>query len=266
MGDLLRQYWLPVPALPRAARARLARPRRCACSARTWSRSATRAGAGRAAGRQLPPPRRLAVLRPQRGGRAALRLPRLEVRRHRRAASTCRTSRPRAPSRTRCARAPIRCRDVNGVIWAYMGPRADAAAASRLRDQHPAGRPRLPAAHDAGGVQLGAGARGRHRLRPTSTTCTPSVRPDSDRSAAPSTATSGRGSRCCRPTTAPATRPGAAADVEGLYWHRITQFILPFYTMIAASDPHIVSARAWVPLDDQYNLQFVHARRASIGR
>ena len=46
-------------------------------------------------------------------------------------------------------------------------------------------------------------------------------------------------------------------DVEGLYWHRITQFILPFYTMIAASDPHLVSARAWVPLDDDHNLQFV---------
>jgi len=46
-------------------------------------------------------------------------------------------------------------------------------------------------------------------------------------------------------------------DVEGLYWHRITQFIMPFYSMIAASDPGLVSARAWVPLDDNYNLQFV---------
>jgi phthalate 4,5-dioxygenase len=46
-------------------------------------------------------------------------------------------------------------------------------------------------------------------------------------------------------------------DVDGLSWHRITQFILPFYSMIAASDPHLVSARAWVPLDDHYNLQFV---------
>ena len=46
-------------------------------------------------------------------------------------------------------------------------------------------------------------------------------------------------------------------DTDGLYWHRITQYVLPFYTMIAASDPHIVSARAWVPLDDHYNLQFV---------
>src|SRR5881296_1992293 len=46
-------------------------------------------------------------------------------------------------------------------------------------------------------------------------------------------------------------------DVEGLYWHRITQFILPFFSMIAASDPNLVSARAWVPLDDNYNLQIM---------
>src|SRR5258705_611064 len=54
------------------------------------------------------------------------------------------------------------------------------------------------------------------------------------------------------------------SDVEGLYWHRITQFILRFYSMIAASDPHIVSARAWVPLGDPYQLRFV--RRARLGR
>ena len=47
------------------------------------------------------------------------------------------------------------------------------------------------------------------------------------------------------------------SDAEGLHWHRITQFVLPFYTMIAASDPHIVSARAWVPLDDHHTLQYV---------
>jgi phenylpropionate dioxygenase-like ring-hydroxylating dioxygenase large terminal subunit len=45
-------------------------------------------------------------------------------------------------------------------------------------------------------------------------------------------------------------------DIEGLYWHRITQFILPCFSMIAASDPHTVSARAWVPLDDDHTLQF----------
>jgi phthalate 4,5-dioxygenase oxygenase subunit len=54
------------------------------------------------------------------------------------------------------------------------------------------------------------------------------------------------------------------SDTEGLYWHRITQYILPFFTMIAASDPHLVSARAWVPLDDDHTLQF--AMRARLDR
>ncbi|MHB8576511.1 MAG: Rieske 2Fe-2S domain-containing protein [Dehalococcoidia bacterium] len=44
-------------------------------------------------------------------------------------------------------------------------------------------------------------------------------------------------------------------------WHRITQFIFPFFTMIAASDPNTVQARAWVPLDDNYNLQFAMSGR-----
>ena len=51
------------------------------------------------------------------------------------------------------------------------------------------------------------------------------------------------------------------SETEGLYWHRITQFVLPFFTMIAASDPNLVSARAWVPLDDHYNLQVVMRAR-----
>src|SRR6267142_3298846 len=46
-------------------------------------------------------------------------------------------------------------------------------------------------------------------------------------------------------------------DVDGLFWHRITQFIMPFFSMIAASDPNVVSARAWVPLDDDHNLQIM---------
>ncbi len=32
---------------------------------------------------------------------------------------------------------------------------------------------------------------------------------------------------------------------------------MPFFSMIAASDPNLVSARAWVPLDDNYNLQIM---------
>ena len=50
-------------------------------------------------------------------------------------------------------------------------------------------------------------------------------------------------------------------DVEGMYWHRITQVILPIFSMIAASDPQLVTLRAWVPLDDHHNLQiYLRAR------
>jgi nitrite reductase/ring-hydroxylating ferredoxin subunit len=43
---------------------------------------------------------------------------------------------------------------------------------------------------------------------------------------------------------------------SGKMWHRITQFILPFYTMIAADQPKQVHVRAWVPLDDCHNLEW----------
>jgi phenylpropionate dioxygenase-like ring-hydroxylating dioxygenase large terminal subunit len=41
-------------------------------------------------------------------------------------------------------------------------------------------------------------------------------------------------------------------DNEGNYWHRISQFIFPFHTMIAASNENSVSLRSFVPLDDHY--------------
>ena len=83
MGNLFREYWLPALLQRGAARAR--------------QRSVARHDARRTADRfprhatarsacwpeQLPASRRVAVLRPQRGRRPALRLPRLEVR-HRR--------------------------------------------------------------------------------------------------------------------------------------------------------------------------------------
>jgi hypothetical protein len=43
-------------------------------------------------------------------------------------------------------------------------------------------------------------------------------------------------------------------DEEGNYWHRITQFIFPFHTMIAASNPNTVHLRSFVPLDDHYGM------------
>jgi phthalate 4,5-dioxygenase oxygenase subunit len=46
-------------------------------------------------------------------------------------------------------------------------------------------------------------------------------------------------------------------------WHRITQFVLPFITMIAASQGDFVTARAWVPVDDDYTLQIVMGGKLS---
>ncbi len=37
-------------------------------------------------------------------------------------------------------------------------------------------------------------------------------------------------------------------------WHRITQWVMPFYTMIAAGSTNGCSARAWVPIDDEYHM------------
>jgi phthalate 4,5-dioxygenase oxygenase subunit len=46
-------------------------------------------------------------------------------------------------------------------------------------------------------------------------------------------------------------------DAEGNEWHRISQLILPFHTMIAASSADTVQLRSWVPIDDHYTLQIV---------
>jgi phenylpropionate dioxygenase-like ring-hydroxylating dioxygenase large terminal subunit len=147
------------------------------------------------------------------------------------------------------------CCDVNGVIWTYMGPRETAPPFPTFEiNTLPAAQvyPPLMMLEECNWVQALEG--------------------DIDSShidfvhakRSPDTRQRGTFHRDKRPRLEVLpTDYGACysarrrSDVEGLYWHRITQFILPFYSMIAASDPHIVSARAWVPLDDHHNLQFV---------
>jgi hypothetical protein len=54
-------------------------------------------------------------------------------------------------------------------------------------------------------------------------------------------------------------------DDEGNYWHRISQYIFPFHTMIAASVQDSVHLRSFVPLDDHYCMlisQQGHLKRA----
>ncbi len=48
-------------------------------------------------------------------------------------------------------------------------------------------------------------------------------------------------------------------DEEGNEWHRISQLIFPFHTMIAAGSADRVSLRSWVPVDDHYTLQIVQS-------
>jgi phthalate 4,5-dioxygenase len=50
-------------------------------------------------------------------------------------------------------------------------------------------------------------------------------------------------------------------DDDGTRWHRITQFIMPLHTMIAASDPNTVHLRSWVPLDDEHHMLFSQTAR-----
>ena len=132
MGELFRRFWLPVAALRGAARPGL--------------RAGARPGPGRGphrlprhrrprrpGRRLLPAPRRADVLRPQRGRRPALRLPRLEVRRRPASASTCRT-RPRArPSRTRSTSSAYPCEDARRPDLGLHGPEGQAAAVPGVR-------------------------------------------------------------------------------------------------------------------------------------
>ena len=81
MGALMRQYWLP--ACLSSELAADGDPLRLMLLGEKLDRVSRQRGTGRRPRSPLPAPLRLAVLRPQRGRRAALRLSRLEVR-HRR--------------------------------------------------------------------------------------------------------------------------------------------------------------------------------------
>ncbi len=147
------------------------------------------------------------------------------------------------------------CRDVNGVLWTYMGPRAQAPTlpafeVNTLPPDHV--YPPLMMLEECNWVQALEGDIDSSHIDYVHA----KLRPDSKQR--------GTFHQDKRPRLELLPTDYGACysarrrwDVDGLYWHRITQFILPFFSMIAASDPNIVSARAWVPLDDNYNLQIM---------
>ncbi|HEV8440440.1 MAG TPA: Rieske 2Fe-2S domain-containing protein [Methylomirabilota bacterium] len=151
------------------------------------------------------------------------------------------------------------CRDVNGVIWTYLGPRElppplPAFEVNTLPADHV--YPPLMMLEECNWVQALEGDIDSSHIDWVHAKRSP----DSERR--------GTWNRDKRPRLELLPTDYGACysarrrwDDDGLYWHRITQFILPFFSMIAASDPNIVSARAWVPVDDYYNLQFVMRAR-----
>ena len=163
MGDLMRQYWMPAltsDELPEPDGA----PVRVRLLGEDLIAFRTTLRQGRPRRERLPAPRRVAVLRPQRGRGAALRLPRLEVRRrrqlHRHAdrAGREQLQGPRyAPSPTRASSATAS----SGPTWARARPAA--AAGPRAEPDRRRG---LQVRQDPARVQLGPGARGRRRHQP----------------------------------------------------------------------------------------------------
>ena len=122
MGELMRRYWMPALLVLGAAGARLPAVEVRLLGEDLVAFRADRRPRRRRSTRTARTARAQPVLGPQRGGRPALRLPRLEVRRRRRRASTCRRSRRAATSRTRSriAGLPDRTRSAasSGPTWA----------------------------------------------------------------------------------------------------------------------------------------------------
>ena len=107
--------------------------------------------------RVLRPPGRLAVVRAQRGGRDALRLPRLEVRRRPASASTCRPSRPNSNFCAKVKLTSLSAGRARRHPLDLHGPPEQAPAAARIRVCLV---PRGAALHlqAPAGMQLAAGA------------------------------------------------------------------------------------------------------------
>ena len=235
MGNLMREYWVPALLSSEVARAD-SRPGARPAARREADRLPRHQRPGRAHPEQLPASRRIAVLRSQRRGRPALRLPRLEVRRRRhvrRHAQRARRVRLQSQSQggrvSRAASAAASC----GPTWAR----------ARRRRRCPAWRPTCCRTASGRSRPSSASATGSRAWKATSTpatsaSCTlarwPSARQQPGHllllHARP---TARRATRWSTPTSARCTARTATRDDGRRYW-RVAQFLFPFWTHAAA--------------------------------
>ena len=119
MGELLRRYWHPVGLAARRDRRRRAQVRVLGEDLILFRDSARPPRPRRPA---LRAPRHLALLRPRRGARHPLLLPRLAVRRRTATASSSRASPTAARQRERIRQPWYPVEERYGLVFAYLGP------------------------------------------------------------------------------------------------------------------------------------------------
>ena len=254
-ANLMRQYWIP-PSCRASCRSPDCPPMRVRPARRGPDRLPRHVGRGRPDPERLPAPRRLAVLRPQRRGRPALRLPRLEVR-HDGPVRRHAVGAGREQLQEQGAGDGLPLRGAQRHRLDLHGRARNAAAAARHRAEHAAAR-RVRRAEGAARVQLVPGASRATSTPATSASCTSAPSSRKTRSPAASTTTT---SPTARPryevvetefgTSYGAYRP---AEADTYYW-RVAHFLFPFYTMIPTGVLGVqVLVRAWVPVDDEHTM------------
>ena len=203
--------------------------------------------------RILRPSRRLALVRPQRGGRAALPLSRLEIRRHR----------PVHRRAVGAARVRLLPEDQAEILSAgearpgavdLYGPAREAAAAAGMGIRHWS-RPSRPSSPSACRNPTGCRRWKAASIPATSPSCIAAI------SASDPLFKGAKGNEYnlsdMRPHFEVVEQPGglyigARRNAEnGNYYWRITPWVMPNFTQIPPRGDHPIHGHFWVPIDDE---------------
>ena len=142
-----------------------------------------------------------------------------------------------------------------GVVWVYMGSRAEGAAAAGVRDPRRARRRDQRQLHPAR-LQLPAGARGRDRhlaFRLPARRPRRSRRARRGRAGLPHHHQPRAGIPRRRCPLGHAVRRLPPAGGGSIYW-RFANFLFPFWTQVPAGEFASHVHRGWVPLDDGHTM------------